>query len=229
MKQNQSFFKETGTKRGVPAFLRCLTTRQQGLFNPEGEPVILRHYTQLPIALKILDTGAIRLAPTSDFSDPKDKAWSARYQRERGLPALYAACFTWETELIHHWNAYAGGPYGCCLAFAGPPLIAAARAAGVRCAPVAYVKNIDRDAVARAVPPADWPFTKAWTYRCEYEYRFVSETLTDLPAVLPYLRRVTLTSRMSGDLFDFYNADFERRFPVPIVHSTLEKSDDDEA
>jgi hypothetical protein len=203
------------------------TERQRALFAEKETPKILRHYTQLPAVLKILGGMELRLNNTENFSDPKDREWTNYYKIMEPLKRknLYAICFAWETELVHHWNTYAPPPYGCCIAFDGPALAAAAGKAGIRHRRVRYLRNIGRPSVRDAIPPKDYPFSKGWAYRSEHEYRVVSETKRALPLRKEWIYRVTVSSKMNNNMFDYFKKAIKKEHGIDLSHSTFEKDD----
>ena len=199
-----------------------LTERQKGLFN-EGIPKYLRHYTRLPYLMKILETKELKLSDTDGFRDPKDKAWAEKYKKLTETEKVFALCFTWETELIHHWNTYAKGKFGCYLLFDAPLLIESAQRLGMEHHPVRYIKNIPCEKIPESVPKKDILFSKAWAYRCEYEYRFVSNTVECLPFNAETVKQVTITSKMDNCTFDYFKEKIAGLYKGRISHSTLER------
>lgn len=207
-----------------------LTERQKGLFK-DGFPKVLRHYTKLSYLLKILKTNTFKLSDTEKFKDPKDKKWANAYKKDTNTKKLYAGCFTWETELIHHWHDYAKGKYGCYIAFNGENLIKSAKEQGIICRCVNYIKNIktNNESILDSVQnKEDIPFSKAWPYRCEYEYRFVSTTNNLLKFDLKDILQIVITSKMGKDKFDLYKKEIEKFDIKRISHSTLEKDIEEE-
>jgi hypothetical protein len=206
-----------------------LTERQKGLFLEDGKPKYLRHFTQLPYLLKILKTGELKLSDTENFKDPKDKEWARLYRQEN--KKLFALCCTWETELIHHWYAYAGGKFGCYLLFDGKKLIEAAEKQAIKHGLVNYIKYIPatRKTILETVPKEEIPFSKAWTYRCECEYRFVSDTVETLSFNLDTVKQITVTSKMDDDTFTFFKERISKIYTGRISQSTLEKDIEDES
>jgi len=202
-----------------------LTERQKGLFENDI-PKILRHYTKLPCLLKILESQKFKLSDTDNFNDPKDKAWSNAYKKATDSKKLYTLCFTWETELIHHWNTYAGDKFGCYLAFNGADLIQSAKEKNIKYGCVNYIKNIKTNSgniLASFEDKEKIPFSKAWAYRCEHEYRFVSTEEKTLDIKFDHIRQIVITSKMDDDLFDFYKDKIEKIYKGRISHSSLEE------
>ena len=203
----------------------ALTERQKGLFT-DDIPKYLRHYTKLPYLLKILKTGRLKLSDTEGFKDPKDRAWTKAYRKRVGKE-LFAMCCTWETELIHHWNTYAKGKFGCCISFDGQKLIEAADAQpNIKHGLVDYKKNIPCDDIPESVEIEKLLFTKAWAYRCECEYRFISETEKELAFDLGCIKRITITANMDKETFAFFKESIEKQHSVSVTHSRLEKDNE---
>ena len=202
-----------------------LTERQQGLFI-DGIPKYLRHFTQVPYLLKILKTGKLKLSDTENFDDPKDTAWAKAY-RDRTKKGLYVSCLTWESELIHHWKTYAGGKFGCCITFDGTKLIDTANASqSIKHGLVDYIKNIPSEKIPDAVEDEKLPFSKSWAYRCEYEYRFISETERDMTFAPDCIKQITITANMDEGTFGFFRELIEKQHNVSVSHSRLEKDNE---
>jgi len=193
-----------------------------GLLQEDGKPKYLRHYTQLPYLLKILETGKLRLSKTSEFCEHNDKEWAEQYKKKTSAQ-LYALCCTWETELIHHWYTYASGKFGCYLMLEAAPLIETAQKNGIRHGFVKYMKNIPYKTIADKVQPEEIPFAKAWAYRCEYEYRFISGKEKNLTFGPETVKQVTITSAMDDTTFDYFKGVIAKVYSGEIHHSRLEK------
>jgi ribosomal protein L20 len=63
------------------------------------------------------------------------------------------------------------------------------------------------------------------TYRCEHEYRFVSETKRALPLRKEWIYRVTVSSKMNNDMFDYFKELIKKEHGIDLSHSTFEKDD----
>ena len=200
-----------------------LTQRQKGLFIENDIPKYLRHYTQLPCLMKILETGKLKLSDSDGFRDPKDKAWADHYKKLTKTKRVYMFCCTWETELIHHWYTYADGNFGCYLLFDASKLIESAKRLGMEHSPVRYIKNIPCEKIPESVPKEDILFSKAWAYRCEYEYRFVSNTVEYLSFDVKTVKQVTITAKMDDCTFGWFKEKIAKIYSGRISHSTLEK------
>jgi hypothetical protein len=199
-----------------------LTERQKGLIAENGNPKYLRHYTQFPYLLKILETKKLKLSDSEKFSDRADKAWAEAYKKRSGNP-LYILCFTWETELIHHWNTYAKNTFGCCITFDGTTLIEAAKGQGVKTDFVRYQKNIPYIEIPKDFPPEEIPFTKAWAYRCEHEYRFTGGgPLQYMDIDNAWIKQITLSHLMDEDTFVFFKKSIEKIYSGQVSRSKLE-------
>ena len=190
-----------------------LTERQKGLFN-NGVPNYLRHYTQLPDLLKILESGLLKLGDSNNYNDQNDKSWANAY-KSKAKTGLYSLCCTWETELIHHWKIYADGKYGCCLKLDGHKLIESVNYnEDIKHGLVCYKKDIPIDDIPDSVEKELLPFTKSWAYRCEYEYRFIcayesyinlDKDLIKQVSISPYMNRLTFS--YFGDIIKDYKVD----------------------
>ena len=194
--------------------------RKKALFCEDGTPKYLRYYTQLPFALKTLKEKKLHLGDTSQFKDPIDREWTRASLGED--EKLYALCLTYEAELIHHWHDYAGGKFGCCIVFDGRPLIEAAKKKKLSCGLVNYNKNISRH--QKEADSDTTPFCKAWSYRCEHEYRIISKTAQELQIEFNWIDKITITSLLDKKSFNFFKAEINSIDKgITVSHSRLEK------
>jgi hypothetical protein len=198
-----------------------LTERQEGLLE-NGNPKYLRHYTRLPYLLQILETKQLKLGDSKNFKDNIDKKWTEVYKDRSKNPELYVLCFTWETELIHHWNTYAKDTFGCCITFDGTALIEAAKEQGIKSGFIYYKKNIPCKSIHDGIPEEEIPFTKAWPYRCEYEYRFTSVCKEFMAIDLAWVKQITASAKMNDDTFEFFKTSIGKTYGIQISHSRLE-------
>jgi hypothetical protein len=201
-----------------------LTKRQEGLLE-NSNPKYLRHYTRLPYLLKILETKQLKLGDSKNFKDKIDKKWTDAYKDKSKNPDLYALCFTWETELIHHWNTYAKGEIGCCITFDGTALIEAAKEQGIVARFVYYRKNIPWKNIPDDIPAEEIPFTKAWAYRCEYEYRFTSTGVKYMAIDIAWIKQITLSPHTDEDTFDFFKKSIGKTYSGQVSRSRLESGE----
>ena len=183
--------------------LSDLTERQKGLLADNGMPIYLSHYTQLPYLLKILNEKKLKLSDTEGFKDPVDRGWTRSYKEKKGTTKLFIICFTWETELINHWQTYAKGKFGCYLSFDAPKLIEAAAQQGIKCGFIRYRKRIASKS-PEETPAEEIPFSKAWAYRSEYEYRFVSDEKSYLTFDTSWVKQISITAKMDNDSFGYF-------------------------
>ena len=76
-----------------------------------------KHFTQLPVVLKMLHTGHLTFGTTDGWKDLNDKASVDAYKREKGVDQIRVFCIATDLELVHHWFNYAKGESGCCVMF----------------------------------------------------------------------------------------------------------------
>jgi hypothetical protein len=188
----------------------------------------LNRYTTLPVLLDLLERQRLVLLDPKSWEDKNDSQVMREYKRRRKVKRLFALCFSYGDETIHHWKAFADGVSGCCIEFDGQELIARLRQVkGTRCGPVHYRKITELD--DKAIELERMPFTKRWPYRCEDEFRVLwegacNDAFYEIPIDLRTIRKVTLNQRMPPQVFETVKDMLRRTFRRPerrISHSTL--------
>lgn len=202
-----------------------LTERQKGLLL-DGKPKYIRNYLKLPYLLNILEEKKLYLSDSLYFKDYMDKQWTDDYKKRTNSDNLYALCCTWETELYHHWNCYSGDNFGCCLVFDGQKLIEQADKKIFNHGFIHYKKNIPYRNIPDGIPDEEIPFTKAWAYRCECEYRFVSTSEKHFSIDLETIKQVSITAKMDTESYEFFKNKIIKIHDIKVTHSRLEKDND---
>jgi hypothetical protein len=137
-----------------------------------GKPRYLKHYTRRCCLNSILESEVLWLADPTKWKDKNDQASVRAFSRLSGDDArqVRVLCLTEGDELIHHWNAYAGGPDGCRIDLDTEAFLERAEALGLIHDWVDYCPhNLD----AASLPVAKLPFVKRAPYRSDHEYRVI--------------------------------------------------------
>ena len=160
-------------------------------------PRKLNRFTDWRELLVLARTKTIVLRETSTWKDKNDVEVIKMYEKRKAKRVL-AKCFCQGRETIHHWQAFANGPSGCCVQFDGRELLAAVDTIGAVHGPVEYQRI---DAVTRQRPPLDhFPFVKRLPYDIEKEYRILwlgtkEEKTKEIPIRLNSITRSLLAPR----------------------------------
>lgn len=193
---------------------------------------VLNRYTTLPVLLDMLKRKRLVLLDPTSWEDKNDSAIMAEYKKRKKAEKLFALCFSFGDETIHHWRTFAPGISGCCIEFSPTKLIELLEMVkGVRFGPVEYQKLNDVKEGTIAIDKI--PFTKRWPYRCEEEFRIIWEGTTDKECFeiefdLAMICRITISQQMPEPVYatirDYLqkaSGDPERR----INRSTLYQND----
>jgi hypothetical protein len=171
----------------------------------EQDIKFLNRYTTLPVLLDMLKRKRLVLLDPTTWEDKNDAEILLIYKKRRKIRKLFALCFSYDYETIHHWKTYADGISGCCIEFDAKKLIALLETMPeVRKGVIKYkkIKDLDDD----ALEVDDIPFTKRWPYRCENEFRLIWEGKTtkkcyEIPFDLHMITKVTISQRMPDQLY----------------------------
>jgi len=188
----------------------------------------LSRYTTLPVLLDMLKRKKLVLLDPATWEDKNDSEILLCYKERKGFQNLFALCFSYGDETIHHWKTFANGISGCCIEFDADKLIEVLKThPGVRYGAVKYKKikelrdaTIDIDAI---------PFTKRWPYRCEEEFRIIwegnsSEFCYEIPFDLKIIVKVTINQQMPEQIYETIRESLRDAFSHPekrINRSTL--------
>jgi hypothetical protein len=188
----------------------------------------LNRYTTLPVLLDMLKRKELVLLDPSSWDDKNDSEILIEYKKRKHVQTLFALCFSYGDETIHHWRTFADGTSGCCIQFDAEQLIGLLkRMPGVRYGTVTYKKLKDlKDAT---IDVEDIPFTKRWPYRCEEEFRILwtgrtTQTSYEIPFDLRMITKVTISQRMPEQVYETikdYLREVFRRPAQKINRSTL--------
>ncbi len=188
----------------------------------------LNRYTMLPVLLDMLMRKRLMLLDPSSWDDKNDSDIILEYRKRKSVKKLFALCFSYGDETIHHWKTFADGTSGCCIEFDPKKLLPLLDAtSGVRYAKVTYKKL--KDLRNAAIDVDDIPFTKRWPYRCEEEFRIIWAGNTiretyEIPFDLRMIRKVTISQRMPELVYETICEYLREAFSHPeqrINRSTL--------
>lgn len=165
----------------------------------------LNRYTTLPVLLDILQRKKITLLNPDSWEDRNDSEVILEYRKRKNINGLYAICFSYGDETIHHWKTYANGSSGCCIEFDANALIEIVKKISeLRFGIVEYMKLTDIE--KKRVRLDKLPFLKRWPYRCEEEFRIIALTNTnqkfyeiDIP--LNIINKITISQQMPQQIY----------------------------
>lgn len=165
----------------------------------------LNRYTTLPVLLDFLERKKLVLLDPKSWDDRNDSEVILAYKKKKNIDKLFALCFSYGSETIHHWKAFANGSSGCCIEFNAEKLIEIFEKENLIHAKIKYLK-------IREVKPASFdldkmPFIKRYPYACETEYRVLSqgsnlENVFELDVPLDVINKITISQQMPTQIFD---------------------------
>jgi len=156
---------------------------------------VLKRYTSLTAAIDMLVHERITLLSPSSWEDKNDIAFMDAYRQKRGIPKVFAACFTQASETFHHWGVFANGNEGVRISINKPEFLRSL--VGQHCYlwnDVSY-KTLDQLADLKTLSVYELPFLKRFAFKDELEFRLICES-TDPYAAFHHvpLRREWITS-----------------------------------
>ncbi|MDO9480904.1 MAG: DUF2971 domain-containing protein [Hydrogenophaga sp.] len=181
--------------------------KRQGLiFNKAMTSNLLRRYTSLPAAMRILRQNSITLLTSDTWDDINDRRLLAAYKEHYSYKSVLALCFSSASETYHHWKVFAPGADGICVVFNKDQLIESLPKDGFRHGPVRYYKidelEHDRPGIEKI------PFSKRVAYSDEKEYRILSMEseshlrYKDVPIPRGAINRILVNPWLPEPLFD---------------------------
>jgi hypothetical protein len=188
----------------------------------------LNRYTTLPVLLDMLNRKRIVLLNPQSWDDKNDSQIIEEYKRRQGVQNLFALCFSYGDETIHHWKAYADGTSGCCIEFNAEKLLRTfSQQQFIRFRTIEYKKI--RDVGDNSIKTEDIPFTKRWPYRYEEEFRVIwegstSENYIEIPFDLACINKITISQQMPNLIYETIRTHLKEVFRQPdkrISKSTL--------
>lgn len=187
----------------------------------------LNRFTTLPILLDYLEREKLVLLDPVSWDDKNDTLIIESYKRRSKIPKLFALCFCYKDETIHHWKTFANGTSGCCIEFDAVKLLPILdKITGLKHGVVNY-KKIKETGTA-AIPLNDIPFTKRIPYEMEGEYRILWEGDTgfsfEIDVPLSFVRRITFSQQIPKPVFGTIKQMLSRNYPAlakKIFRSTI--------
>ncbi len=168
----------------------------------------LKRYTSLSVAIDMLVKERITLLNPSSWQDQNDIAFLEAYRIKRGLPAVYATCFTQAPETFHHWSVFANGNEGVRININKSKLLEKLR--GKSCyswSDVEY-KTFDELENVQNLNIYDLPFLKRYAFAGEDEFRIVYDCSTpgevchDIELQRSWITSITLSPWLHPSLID---------------------------
>ncbi|MGA2502485.1 MAG: hypothetical protein ABSG01_00170 [Anaerolineales bacterium] len=187
----------------------------------------LNRYMTLPVLLDVLKRKRLVLLDPTSWEDKNDAETLLIYKERKKIQNLFALCFSYGDETIHHWKTFADGISGYCVQFDSTDLIALLKTqSGVRYREVEYKKI--NSLSNSTIEVNDIPFTKRWPYRCEEEFRITrggtSETRHEIPFDLRIITKVTISQQMPKQVYETIRESLRDAFDHPekrINRSTI--------
>ncbi len=189
----------------------------------------LNRYTTLPVLLDMLKRKRLALLDPNSWEDKNDSEIILEYKKRKKLRNIFALCFSYGDETIHHWKTFADGASGCCIEFDSQKLIdLVLNIKGIQCRQVEY-KKLREITDGGIIDVDDIPFTKRWPYRCEEEFRIIwtgnsSRDSYEIPFDLKLITKITISQRMPQPVYDTIREHLREAFTKPdqrINRSTL--------
>lgn len=166
----------------------------------------LNRFTTLPILLDLLERKKLTLLNPILWEDKNDSEIILEYKRIKSIKNLFALCFSYNDETIHHWKTFSNGPSGCLIEFDAAKLISHVnKIPGIIQGKVEYKKI--KEIKESKISIEKIPFTKRWPYRCEEEYRIIFETekemdFFEIDIQLDFIKKVTISQQMPNQIFE---------------------------
>jgi len=165
----------------------------------------LNRCTTLPVLLDLLQRKKLTLLKPESWEDKNDCEIILEFKKRKRIPNLYAICFSYGDETIHHWKTFSNGPSGCCIEFNAEELINILnKIPNLTQGKVSYKRLSEVE--QKKVPINKIPFIKRWPYRCEEEYRVIVSTKTesdffDIDIPLDIINKITISQQMPEQIY----------------------------
>jgi len=166
----------------------------------------LNRYTSLPVLMDLLKRKKLVLLDPNTWDDKNDTEIILEYKKRKNIEKLFALCFSYGQETIHHWKTYSDGISGCCIEFNAQELIKILNSIDhLRKGKVSYKKINDIN--EKSISTNKIPFTKRWPYRCETEYRILWEGNTkkdyyEIDVPLTTINKITVSQKMPRPVYN---------------------------
>ena len=166
----------------------------------------LNRFTTLPVLLDLLQRKKLTLLNPEKWEDKNDSEIILEYKRIKNIKKLFAVCFSYGDETIHHWKTYSPGSSGCCIEFNSAALFEVINQIPKLKHGIVTYKKL-KEVEEKGVPVSKIPFTKRWPYRCEEEYRIIVESDTDddffdIDIPLEVINKLTISQLMPQQVYN---------------------------
>lgn len=193
----------------------------------------LNRFTSIPFMIDMLQRKKLSLVNPAFWEDFNDRETVEIYRKAMKANSVYALCFGYKNETIHHWNAFAGGASGCCIEFSPGRLLPLLDSLDIRHGKTQYIRV--RDLRLLNCKKQDLPFVKREPFNPENEYRLIAtsdnaqEPTLDIDIDLNIIRRITISNKMPEPVFDSLKEVLQQMltgYRCKIHRSTLYKNED---
>lgn len=167
----------------------------------------LNRYTSLPVLLDLLKRKKLTLLNPASWEDKNDSEIILEYKKRTRIKNLFAICFSYGDETVHHWKTYSNGTCGCVIEFDAKKLFGTLdNVPNLKHRKVRYEKISEIKKRVPILKIDDLPFTKRWPYRCEDEYRVIVSTdkkvkFYDIDITLDVIKKITISQQMPEAIF----------------------------
>lgn len=167
----------------------------------------LNRFTTLPILLDLLQRKKLTLLDPNSWDDKNDSAVILEYKKRKEIKNLFAVCFSYADETVHHWKTFSNGISGCVIEFDALKLFEIiGKIPTLRHQKVEYKKLSEIEDNNTTIDIDQMPFIKRWPYRCEEEYRIIVEndtakTLFDIEIPLDIINKITISQQMPQQIY----------------------------
>ena len=182
------------------------------------EPIRLMRYTTLPVLLDFLERKKLVLLDPKNWDDRNDSEVILGYKEKKGIKNLFALCFSYGPETIHHWKTFANGSSGCRIEFNAEKLMTIFEKEGLMHGKVDYRKI--SDVKSESFELDHMPFIKRAPYACESEYRVLWEGDTkdkvyEIDVPLDAINKITISQQMPEQIFKTIKVLLKEAFTDP--------------
>ena len=162
----------------------------------------LNRFTTLPFLFDMLLRKQLTLLNPDSWEDYNDRITIKAYKNKVNAKSIYALCLTHKSETVHHWNAFANGPSGCCIEFNYPKIkLLLDNRPNVRHSESEYIKVSSISTYSTDNFKA-LPFIKRLPFKPENEYRIIATSNNnqnpcfDIPINLNIINKITLSNKL---------------------------------
>ena len=192
----------------------------------QSSPIkVLNRFTSIDNMFKILSEEKVRMSDPQYWEDKNDVSLLDVYKAKASIKSLFALCFTYESETIHHWGAFTEKLNACCIEFDAVTLLGSISGdKSLRHGKVKYIKIMDLKRELTDV--GDIPFSKRFPYRNESEYRIIFESQKAekekvITIELPMIKRITINQYIAKHVFELINNEIEDNYKITVNRSTV--------